>query len=199
MLTPAEISRRLDAALPPPGQEDCTAAWIKTTPRLAAVLIPLLQIDGGWYILYTRRTDQVEHHKGQVAFPGGRSDPGDPSAQFTALREAEEEIGLHPADVTVLGCLAQLPTSSGYCITPIVGVIPWPYPLLLAEREVVRAFTIPLDWLADPAHRETRTRLIPGSDVLHPVIYFQHYDGELLWGVSAEITVNLLKALGLVQ
>jgi 8-oxo-dGTP pyrophosphatase MutT (NUDIX family) len=197
MFSLEQISHRLATALPAPGQEDCTAAWIKTTPRPAAVLIPFLQMDGGWHILYTRRTDHVEHHKGQVAFPGGRSDPGDPSPQFTALREAEEEIGLHPANVTVLGRLAQLPTSSGYCVTPVVGMMPWPYPLQLAEREVVRAFTIPLDWLADPSHRETRTRTLPGSDKLFPVIYFQHYDGELLWGVSAEITVNLLAALGL--
>ncbi|MFZ6027971.1 MAG: NUDIX hydrolase [Chloroflexota bacterium] len=197
MLSTTEISRRLAAALPPPEKEDCTAAWIQATPRPAAVLIPFLALDDAWHILYTRRTDHLAQHKGQVAFPGGRSDPGDPSPQFTALREAEEEIGVHPMDVQVLGRLAALPTTSGYCITPIVGVIPWPYPLVLAEREVVRTFCVPLAWLADAAHREVRTRLLPDLGVTQPVIYFQHYGGELLWGVSAEITVNLLAALGL--
>jgi len=198
-LAESEISRRLTAASLPPAEEDNSAGWMPAGARPAAVLIPFLRISDAWHILFTRRTELVADHKGQVAFPGGRADPGDPSPEFTALREANEEIGLNPGDVNVLGRLPEFPTITNYCVTPVVGVIPWPYPLRLAAIEVNRAFFIPLTWLADPGHHEIRTRTIPGTDVPIPVIYFQPYDGELLWGVSAQITVNLLFALGLLR
>jgi 8-oxo-dGTP pyrophosphatase MutT (NUDIX family) len=194
-LTELEISERLSAARQIPHGEDFSTGWMPASPRPAAVLIPLLRVSDAWYILFTRRTEKVADHKGQVAFPGGRADPGDPSPEFTALREAEEEIGLNSADARILGRLHELLTITNYYITPIVGVIPWPYSLRLAEIEVCRAFIIPLAWLADPAHHETRTRNISGLATPIPVIYFQPYDNELLWGVSAQITVNLLAAL----
>ncbi len=197
-LTEAEISDRLSSVPSSPNEEDCSAQWVSTLPRPAAVLIPFLKLSGQWHILFTRRTESVADHKGQVAFPGGGADPGDPSPVDTALREAREEIGLEPADVRILGRLQELPTISNYCVTPIVGAIPWPYPLRLETGEVGRAFVIPLAWLADPSHHETRSRTLPGRHVQIPVIYFQPYDGELLWGVSAQITVNLLAALRLI-
>jgi 8-oxo-dGTP pyrophosphatase MutT (NUDIX family) len=196
-LTESEISLRLTAAQQIEAVEDGPADWIPAAPKPAAVLIPFLRVSEAWHILFTRRTDMVADHKGQVSFPGGQADPGDTSPEFTALREAEEEIGLNPADVRILGKLNELPTITNYCVTPIVGAIPWPYPLRLAEVEVRRAFCIQLTWLADPAHHEIRFRNIPGSATPLPVIYFQHYDGELLWGVSAQIVVNLLTALKL--
>jgi 8-oxo-dGTP pyrophosphatase MutT (NUDIX family) len=195
--TEEEMARRLAAALRVPAEEDCSAPWMTAAPRPAAVLIPFLRMAEEWQLLFTRRTDRVADHKGQVAFPGGSVDPDDRSPEFTALREAEEEIGLKPLDVRVLGRLHDLPTVTNYCITPVVGVIPWPYALRLAEIEVSRAFIIPLAWLADPAHHEIRARSLPGSAVRLKVIYFQTYDDELLWGVSAQITLNLLAALGL--
>ena len=198
-LTESEISRRLAGAPLLPVEEDFLAGWTPAAPRPAAVLIPFLRIADAWHILFTRRTEKVADHKGQVAFPGGRADPSDPSPEFTALREANEEIGVNPGEVSILGRLQELPTVSNYCITPVVGVIPWPYPLRLAAIEVTRAFYIPLTWLADPTHHEIRTRTIPGSVVSIPVIYFQPYDGELLWGVSAQITLNLLITLGLLR
>jgi 8-oxo-dGTP pyrophosphatase MutT (NUDIX family) len=198
-LTESEISRRLAAKQMLPVEGDYSASWIPAAPRPAAVLIPFLRVAGTWHILFTRRTEMVADHKGQVAFPGGRFDQGDPSPEFTALREANEEIGLNPGDVSVLGRLQELPTVTNFCITPVVGVIPWPYPLRLAAIEVCRAFYIPLTWLADSAHHEIRTRTIPGTAAPLPVIYFQPYDGELLWGVSAQITINLLTALGLLR
>ena len=198
-LTESEISRRLADAQLFPAEEHSSAHWLPASPRPAAVLIPFLRVADEWHLLFTRRTETVADHKGQVAFPGGSANPGDPSPEFTALREAEEEVGLNPADVSVLGRLCQLPTISNYCITPIVAVIPWPYPLHLAAIEVCRTFFIPLTWLADPAHHETRTRFLPGTSQSLPVIYFQPYDGELLWGVSAQITVNLLTALRLLR
>jgi len=199
-----EISERLAAARPIPGVEGWAENRWETVPRPAAVLIPFLRQptpDGQsseWHILYTRRTDTLPEHRGQVAFPGGRSNPGDTSPEVTALREAQEEIGLQPDDVRLLGRLRELPTVvTHYCVTPVVGVIPWPYPLRLEEKEVSHTFTIPLAWLADPAHREIRSRSLPGSTELFPIVYFQIYDGELLWGVSARITLDLLEALEL--
>jgi 8-oxo-dGTP pyrophosphatase MutT (NUDIX family) len=195
-LTETDISQRLTAALLGPFEEDSSARWMPAAPRPAAVLIPFLWHGDAWHILFTRRTELVADHKGQVAFPGGRAEPGDTSPEYTALREAEEEIGVQTTDVRILGRLSDLPTITNYCVTPVVGVIPWPYPLRLEEGEVRRAFSIPLAWLADPAHHETHSRSIPGISTPLPVIYFQPYDGELLWGVSAQIMVNLLSTLG---
>jgi 8-oxo-dGTP pyrophosphatase MutT (NUDIX family) len=150
-------------------------------------------------VLFTLRTAGLAEHSGQVAFPGGRADPQDATPEETALREALEEIALRPQDVRVLGRLKQLRTITNYCITPIVGVFPWPYPLELAREEVSRVFTIPLEWLADRDNHEVRMRELPHPFSPVPVIYFRLYEDELLWGVSAQITLNLLKALELYQ
>ena len=196
-------------------EENYLSAFLSDAPRPAAVLIPMLRASlplqdpygtssaqaNGWHLLLTRRSDALAEHRGQVAFPGGRSDPGDPSPEATALREAEEEIAIHPGDVQILGCLNSMLTITNYCITPVVGVIPWPYLIRLQPDEVSRVFTIPLDWLADPDHHEIKQRTFPpprsaslGSESV-PVIYFHPYDNEVLWGVSAKITLDLLKAL----
>ena len=161
-----------------------------TRLRNAAVLVPLTYVKDEWYLLFTRRTDRVESHKGQVSFPGGAADEGETPEQ-TALREAEEEIGMRPADVKVLGRLSRLITISSYRVSPIVGVIPFPYAFKIEGFEVERVFTIPLTWLADKNNywefsmRESERSLI----AYHP------YDGELLWGATARMTVNFLKTL----
>jgi 8-oxo-dGTP pyrophosphatase MutT (NUDIX family) len=163
--------------------------------RPAAVLIPLLRVAGAWHILYTRRREDLPEHSGQVAFPGGRADPGDCTSEDTALREACEEIGLLPEDVRILGRLKKYHTITNYLITPIIGVIPWPYPLKLETQEVSRAFTIPLDWLMDPVNHEERLRSLPAPSQPVNVIYFKLYDGELLWGASARLTLAFINAL----
>lgn len=164
-------------------------------PRPAAVLIPMLRSQGEWRILYTRRTDTLPEHSGQVAFPGGRLDPDDPSPEAAALREAHEEIGLEADSVRILGRIDSFITLTNYCVTPIVGLIPWPFPMRLALDEVSRVFTIPLAWLANPANRHITERKLPAPYPPTPVIYFQPFDNEVLWGVSAQITVNLLSIL----
>ena len=160
----------------------------------AAVLAPLTLVDGAWHLLYTRRTDRVEHHKGQVSFPGGRADPEDATPEATALREAEEEIGLRREDVRLLGRLGEMVTVSSYRITPVVGVFPWPYAFQVSTIEVERVFTMPLSWLADK--RNYMEFLRPGTD--RGVIAYFPYDGELLWGATARMTVSLLRTLGLI-
>jgi 8-oxo-dGTP pyrophosphatase MutT (NUDIX family) len=168
---------------------------LRGKPKPASVLVPFLQKDGKWDILFTRRTDSLVEHSGQVAFPGGRSEPQDASLEETALREAHEEIGLNPANVRILGRLDSFVTITNYILTPVVARIPWPFPIRLEVSEVQRVFTIPLAWLADPANRETRPRPLPSPFPSIPVIYFHLYEGETLWGVSAQITVNLLEML----
>jgi 8-oxo-dGTP pyrophosphatase MutT (NUDIX family) len=161
--------------------------------KCAAVLIPLLWHENEWHLLYTRRTDRVESHKGQVSFPGGACDEGETTPEQTALREAEEEIGLDPRDVKVLGRLANLITITYFRVTPVVGVIKWPAVFKVGEHEVARIFTIPLGWLANPSNRWQFER--PGTDLT--LIAYHPYDGELLWGATARMTVDFLKVLGL--
>lgn len=166
--------------------------------RPASVLIPIYFDERDWRLLFTKRTERVNDHKGQVSFPGGASEAGDTSPEVTALREAQEEIGINPGDVTILGRLPTQPTISKYLITPIVGKIPCPYEFKLSSEEVERVFSIPLSWLAAPDHFEERPYLSSDGNV-HSVIFFKRYDGEVLWGITARMTVILLKTLNLLH
>ena len=124
--------------------------------REAAVLVPLLRIDNAWHLLYIRRTSfEGDRHSGQVAFAGGKRDDIDDSLLATALREAEEEVGLAPADVEVLGYINHHHTISEFQVRPYVATIPWPYNLNPDGVEVARIFSIPLQWLADDANYRT--------------------------------------------
>jgi len=196
-LSTEEISSRLSKASDIPSDRAFPSGIINHDPRPAAVLIPFLHKEGEWHVLFTLRTDTLPEHSGQVAFPGGRTDPQDSSPISTALREAHEEINLKPDVVEILGNLKRLPTITNYCITPVVGVIPWPYEFSLKKEEVSKIFTIPLKWLSDPNNHEIQQRNLQIPNKSIPVIYFKQYDGELLWGVSAHITINLLKTLNL--
>ncbi len=170
--------------------------WNRPTDgyRQAAVLVPLVWSGDQWNLLFTRRTDTVQDHKGQVSFPGGASDPEDYSPEGTALRETYEEIGILPGDIKILGKMNSMLTITHYEITPIIGKIPWPYHLKISEVEVVRAFTIPYKWLANARHYEVR-QIDLGDNPNVPVIYFEEYEGELLWGISAQIVVNMIEIL----
>jgi len=160
----------------------------------AAVLIPFLWMDGCWHIFFTRRTDHLETHKGQVAFPGGAADPGDASPVETALRETYEETGISPHRVRVLGQTARLITITRFWVTPVVGAVEWPQPLRLAEAEVSRVFSVPLDWLADPQNYEIKPFLRPNGHI-EQVVYFKRYDGEIIWGVTGRIMHDLIQLL----
>ncbi len=165
--------------------------------RRAAVLIPFTRLDGSWHIVFIRRTaHERDDHGGQVAFPGGGAAGGDDGIESTALREAHEEIGLKPEHVRILGRLDDVISISNYHVTPLVGAFDSPYPLTPDHSEVARVFSIPLNWLADPANRRTETRQVEGHDPW-PVVFFERYDGELLWGFTAALTISLLNRLRL--
>jgi 8-oxo-dGTP pyrophosphatase MutT (NUDIX family) len=167
--------------------------------KCAAVLIPLVWWEDEWQLVFTRRTDTVEHHKGQVSFPGGGCEIGESTPESTALREAQEEIGLNPQDVRVLGRLNDYITITRYRVTPVVGVMPWPYLLHLEKAEVKRLFTIPLTWLADRANWDEQPVTVEGYTRPFPVLRYHPYDGEILWGASARMTHNFLVVLGLIK
>jgi 8-oxo-dGTP pyrophosphatase MutT (NUDIX family) len=167
-------------------------------PRPAAVLIPLVRDHGLWNILFIRRTTvQGDIHSGQVALPGGGLDKTDLSLASTALRETQEELGIQPEDVQILGQLNEFIAISNYRVTPFVGTIPWPYPIIQEQKEVARWFTIPLNWLADKANRTIQRRILPNGLGEIGVIYFNEYDGDVLWGLSARIITELLDVIGL--
>lgn len=196
-LTEEFISQRLHGALVSAGPSSDGYAEIDLTDearlKCAAVLLPLVRQDDEWHILFTRRTDRVESHKGQVSFPGGACDEGETTPEQTALREVEEEIGIQAGDVKILGRLANLITISYFRVTPVVGVVKWPNVFRVGEHEVARVFTIPLGWLANASNRWQFE--IPGRK--RSVIAYHPYDGEMLWGATARMTVDFLNVLGL--
>ena len=151
----------------------------------AAVLLPLLYKDDELNILLTKRTQMVKAHKGQVSFPGGVRDAADKSFLVTALREAQEEIGLEPKDVEILGSLEPITTvSSGFLVYSFVGLIPYPYPFKINGREVAEVLMVPFNFLTDTKNWYRNSSLLnnpPFDDFFVP--YFKH----LIWGATARI------------
>ncbi len=198
LLTEDEISSCLQRFYRPGviASTDGYAEMYENVPlTCAAVLMPLVWREDGWHLVFTRRAETMEHHKGQVSFPGGACDPGDSGPEATALREAEEEIGLKPEDVRLLGRLNDIVTSTRYRVTPVVGVLPWPYPLRPAPNEVARVFTIPLRWLAQRENYSEQPFTPAGRPRPFPVVVYREYNGEVLWGASARIVLNFLQVV----
>jgi 8-oxo-dGTP pyrophosphatase MutT (NUDIX family) len=197
-LTEEQISRQLKKSYQPgliASMDGYAEMYEHVTLKCAAVLIAMGWWKDEWQLVFTRRTDTVEHHKGQVSFPGGGCEMGEAAPETTALREAEEEIGLAPEDVRILGRLNDIITITRYRVTPIVGVIPWPYQFRPEPAEVGRVFTIPLPWLADRANWDEQPVTRPGAAHPFPVVRYHPYDGEILWGASARITLDLLNTV----
>jgi 8-oxo-dGTP pyrophosphatase MutT (NUDIX family) len=160
----------------------------------AAVLIALVERADGFSVLFTRRSDGLRRHAGQIAFPGGRCDPGETPSQ-TALREAQEEIGLDPALVQLAGLSTPYRTLTGYFITPVVGYLRPGFDLTLNPAEVVEVFEAPFDFLMDPANHERRHRdQPPGPPRWHYAIPYKDW---LIWGVTAGMIRALHDRLGL--
>lgn len=152
----------------------------KLTP--AAVLVPLIEHAAGLTVLLTRRADTLRAHTGQVAFPGGRCEP-DETPWETALREAHEEVGLDPADVTLVGLSTRYQTLSGFDIIPVVGFVKSSARFKPNPDEVADVFETPFAFLMDPKNHERRSRETPDGMKRH--FYAMPYGGQLIWGVTA--------------
>lgn len=166
--------------------------------RNAAVLIPLVRSMDEWHILFIRRASNKEdRHSGQVAFPGGAADSSDKNPTDTALRETSEEIGVSSDRIKIVSQLDAYYTISNYRVTPVVGILKWPSNLKLETAEVARAFLIPLNWLEDENNFTLRARneMDNQSAKRHPIIVYNEFDGETLWGATARMTMNFIKAL----
>jgi 8-oxo-dGTP pyrophosphatase MutT (NUDIX family) len=162
--------------------------------RRAAVLIPVLAQPGGPHLVLTRRTELVEHHKGQVSFPGGRHEEGDADLLATALREAEEEIGLPPAAVELWGRLDEVEAVvSGFAITPYVGCVVGPVEIRPNPMETDQVILVPMSVFLDPARLRAEQVI---RDGLPYEILFYDYPPHVIWGVTARIIHRLVGMLG---
>ena len=159
----------------------------------AAVLIPLFRSARGIEILFTRRTDTVLTHKGQISFPGGQREPTDRSLRETALRESYEEIGLEPSRVTILGEMDDMFTSvSGFVVTPVVGLVDAALDdLTLAPAEVKSVFTVAIERLSDEQLHSTETREHDGNSFR---IHFYRSGDDVIWGATGFIVHQFLQA-----
>ena len=158
--------------------------------RYSAVLVPLLTINEAYHILFIRRSQKVEHHKGEISFPGGICEKDDGGLEATALREAYEEIGLAPRHVTVLGVVDDMETvSTRYRVTPVVGVIPYPYTFRISEDEVDEIIIIPVSQLLDESNGRQEPIERQGKTYTG---YVYHYNDRMIWGATARILKNVL-------
>ena len=153
--------------------------------RRAAVLLPLYETETGPHLLLTQRTEHVPTHKGQIAFPGGGFEEADGDLLATALREAQEEIGLRPQDVEILGALDDTVTvSSRHVVRPYVGFVPPGYPYRLDAFEIARLIHLPVTPLLEGAPFRVETWEREGQPV---AVYFYDYEGSTVWGLTARI------------
>jgi 8-oxo-dGTP pyrophosphatase MutT (NUDIX family) len=160
--------------------------------RPAAVLVPLYVKDGVDTVLFTRRTEHLPDHAGEISFPGGRREEADVDLEATALRETEEEMGIRPADVDVLGRLDDFVSVYGYHVTPFVGALSWPYPFRTSEREIAEVIEVPLVQLCDPAVYHSENWEHRGR--LHPVGFFT-IGRHQIWGLTAAILRQFLQRI----
>ena len=158
----------------------------------AAVLVPLVVSSDGATVLLTKRTDHLRHHPGQISFPGGRMEAEDKSTLETALRETEEEVGLNRRHVEILGSLPDYYTGTGFCITPLIGLVHRPFKLTLDAFEVAEAFEVPLTHFLNPANHQRHSMEFQGRMVdFHAMPYDRHY----IWGATAGIIMSLYRLM----
>ena len=160
--------------------------------RDAAVLIPVVVHGDEASVILTKRTEKLRNHSGQVAFPGGRIDPTDPTPEFAALRETVEEIGLGEDHVEVVGRMPDYVAGSGYRIAPVLGIVRPGFHLTINPHEVDTAFEVPLRFLMDPANHHQSSRMWNDKEW---VFYDMPYGGQRIWGVTAGIIRTLYERL----
>ena len=180
-LSPLELPLKLDRFITP---------RMLRSLRPAAVLAPVVRRGDGLTMLFTRRSEKMRSHRGQISFPGGRREASDASATSAALREAYEEVGLPPENVEVVGYLDDYPTITRYLVTPVVGIVSGSPVLTPCVREVAEVFEVPLDIVLDPAHYERKAFSRSGINV---PFFELNYGGYRIWGATAGMLWNLVQ------
>jgi len=155
----------------------------------AAVLVPLFKKDEDCHLLFTKRSDHVKYHKGEISFPGGVVDEEDLELISTALREAHEEIGLKKSDVQIIGILDDIVTITEFIVTPIVGLFPYPYPFKVSEVEIAELIEVRLSSLLDD-ECFSEQEIIRGGQ--KEVVYAYQYEKHIIWGATARILKQFL-------
>jgi 8-oxo-dGTP pyrophosphatase MutT (NUDIX family) len=165
-------------------------------PKLkrAGVLVPLVQRGDALTVLLTQRTAHLQHHAGQISFPGGRAEESDSSLIETALRETEEEIGLARRHVEIVGVLPEHVTGTGYRVRPVVGIVSPPFDLAADPNEVAEIFEVPLAFLMNGANHERRSIELP-EGAGRRSFYAMPYEGYFIWGATAAMLRNLFHFL----
>ncbi len=193
--TAGDIGRRSNEAAEPEDlvQEERNE-WVAGGKPLipAAVLVPLVVHEDGLNVMLTKRTDHLNNHGGQISFPGGRVDDSDRDALHTALRETEEEVGLHSKDIEIIGELDEYIVGTGYLVNPIIGVIEPPFELTLHEGEVAEVFEVPLEFLITPENMKRHAREFEGIKRHYFAITWEKY---FIWGATAGMLRNLSQRL----
>ena len=181
---------RSDFDLHPHGRPGYAAPERKLKP--AGVLVPIVNRADGPTIILTQRTAHLKKHAGQISFPGGGWEEQDPHLEATALRETEEEIGLHQRHIEVLGQLSLYETSTAYGVTPVVGWVEPPIELTADPFEVAEVFEVPLDWIMDRNNHKQESRVRQGRRSHY---YVLPYENRFIWGATAGMLVNLVDVL----
>lgn len=192
LLAPEGMPRlRGDHDLNPPDANVWVEPEERPSLRAAAVLVPVIEHAHGPHVLLTRRADHLGTHSGQVAFPGGKIDPGETAAE-AALREAEEEVGLARAHVSVAGYLDAYETGTGFRILPVVAFVTPGFSLTISPHEVAEAFEVPLDFLMDPGNHQRHSAVWRGK---RREYYAMPYNGHYIWGATAGMLKNMYDRL----
>ena len=182
----------LDVVIPPPRWPRALQDMLTRDLSAAAVLIPIIHRQESLSVLLTERSPDLNHHAGQISFPGGRMDPDDADIRATALREAQEEVGINPADIEIVGYLDPNPTVTGYAVTPVVALVDLRQELVIDPVEVKSAFEVPLPFLLDKDNQEYSEHEFEG--VMVPIAEF-NYGQYRIWGATAGMLIELRKIL----
>ncbi len=188
------MGRVPDTATRPRGDHDLNPEFYQPGRRLipAAVLVPIVEREAELTVLLTRRTDHLDDHAGQISFPGGRIEASDAGPGAAALREAEEETGLPPARVRLIGRLDTYVTRTGFEVVPMVGLVTPPFAIKPDSFEVAEVFEVPLGFFLAPENCERHTRIYQGVErQFYAFTYGDHY----VWGATAGMLVNLVQVL----